>query len=101
MRGEPPNCYAAPDLGFAVLPGYTRRGIASEAARLLLDYVDRERGVKDVLGLFDPVNEASRAVFRKLGFEDRGLHTLKVFGGVRGQVFAKPGMDQNLETYGL
>lgn len=67
-----------------MLPEYTRRGIASEAAQTLLDYVEREQGVKDVLG-----------------FEDRGLHVLKTFGDVKGQVFTKPGMDHNLETYGM
>lgn len=84
-----------------MLPEYTRRGIASEAAQTLLGYVEREQGVKDVLGLFDPVNEASKGVFLKLGFEDRGLHVLKMFGDVKGQVFTKPGMDHNLETYGM
>lgn len=101
MRGEPPNCYTAPDLGFAILPDYMRRGIAIEASKALMEYVEREKGVKDVLGLFDPTNEASQGVFRKLGFEDRGQRVLKVFGGVTGQVFVKPGMDENLEVYGL
>lgn len=101
MRGEEPNCYTAPDLGFAVLPKYMHQGIAVEASRALMEHVEREQGVKDVLGLFDPANEASRGVFRKLGFEDRGTRELKVFGGVKGQVFAKPGMDENLEVYGF
>lgn len=101
MRGEPPNCYGAPDLGFAVLPEFMRRSIATEASMLLLEYVEREKNVKDVLGLFDPANDASRAVFRKLGFEHRGERRLEVFGGVTGAVFAKPGMDENLATYGL
>lgn len=81
-----------------MLPEYTRRSIVSEAAKMLLDYVEREQGVKDVSGLFDSVNEASKGVFRKLGFEDRGLRILEVFGGVSRPVFAKSGMDQDMET---
>ncbi|KAF3761726.1 acyl-CoA N-acyltransferase [Cryphonectria parasitica EP155] len=101
MRGEPPNCYTAPDIGFAILPEYMRRGLATEAAQTLMDYVEREKGVKDVLGLCDPNNEGSKAVFRRLGFEDRGQKVLKIFGGITGQAFAKPGMDQDLGVYGL
>ncbi|KAK3681697.1 including n-acetylases of ribosomal protein [Podospora appendiculata] len=101
MRGEPPNCYTAPDLGFAILPAYMRKGYAKEAAQALLDYVEREQGVEDVVGLFDPKNEASCAVFKSLGFEDRGLRELKVFGGVRGAVWTKPGMAEDLSVYGF
>lgn len=63
MRGTGPNCYKVPDIGFAVLPKHMRRGYATEAARALLDYADRELGVTEVVGLVDPANEASRAVF--------------------------------------
>ncbi|TPX19137.1 uncharacterized protein E0L32_011210 [Thyridium curvatum] len=101
MRGQPPNCYSVPDLGFAVLPEYTKRGIATEASRALLQYVETEKGVKDVLGLFSPDYEASKAVFLRLGFVDRGLHRLKVFGNVLGAVFTKPGMSDDLKIYGL
>ena len=100
-RGTEPNCYGAPDLGFAILPQHTRRGYAREAALALLDYADRELGVRHVLGLFDPANEASEAVFRSIGFEDRGRRVLRVFGGVVGAVWARPGMDPDLSVYGL
>ncbi|KAJ9161043.1 Including n-acetylases of ribosomal protein [Coniochaeta hoffmannii] len=100
-RGEEPNCYAAPDLGFAILPRYMRRGYAKEASEGLLQYAAYELGVKDVLGLHDPNNEGSCAVFRSLGFEDRGLRELKVFGGVIGQVWARQGMSQDLSVYRL
>jgi GNAT superfamily N-acetyltransferase len=101
MRGEEPNCYSAPDLGFAVLPDYMRQKIATEASQALLTYAEKEKGVNDVLGLFNPTNEASKGVFRSLGFEDRGQHALKVFDGVVGAVFAKPGMDEDLKVYGF
>ncbi|EFX05599.1 including n-acetylases of ribosomal protein [Grosmannia clavigera kw1407] len=101
MRGEPPDCFAAPDLGFAILPAYMRRGIATEAAKALMDYVEREKGVKDVLGLCDPKNEGSRATLKRLGFDYRGDMELRVFGGVVGSVWTKPGMEADLAVYGL
>lgn len=101
MRGEEPNCYTVPDVGFAFLPAHMRRGYATEAARALVDYAERELGVTGVLGLLDPANEASRGVFRKLGFVDRGTRVLKVFGGVVGSVWTKPGMADDLAVYGF
>ncbi|KAK0608985.1 hypothetical protein DIS24_g12617 [Lasiodiplodia hormozganensis] len=100
-RGLPPDAYAAPDLGFAILPDYTRKGYAREAAAGLLEWAGRERGVSAVLGLFDPANEASKGVFRSLGFEDRGTRKLRVFGGVEGAVWARSGMEGDLGVYGL
>lgn len=101
MRGEGPDSLTVPDLGFAFLPAHMRKGYATEAARALLEYAERDRGVEAVLGLHDPGNEASRGVFRKLGFEDRGKRVLKMFGGVVGQVWTKPGMADDLGVYGL
>lgn len=101
MRGEPPNCYKVPDLGFAMHSEFTRRGIVCEAAQLLLDYAEREKSVKNVIGLCDPANAASKRVFQKLSFEDRGVKTLRVFGDMKGQVFVKPGMDEDLGLYGF
>ncbi|KAL1627244.1 hypothetical protein SLS56_006483 [Neofusicoccum ribis] len=101
MRGEPPNAYAAPDLGFAILPAATRQGYATEAARGLLAWAEEEKGVRDVLGLFDPANEGSKGVFRRLGFEDRGVRALRVFGGVEGAVWVREGMEGDLGVYGF
>ncbi|KAJ1323042.1 GNAT family N-acetyltransferase [Microdochium nivale] len=81
------TCYAAPDLGFAVLPEYCRQGIAVEASRGVLEWASREAGVDVVLGLHDPANVASRAVLRKLGFADRGTRRLKPFGDQDGMVW--------------
>ncbi|KAM7206465.1 including n-acetylases of ribosomal protein [Naviculisporaceae sp. PSN 640] len=102
LRGEPPNGYTAPDLGFAILPSYMRKGYTKEAALGLLEWAEKERGVKDVLGLHDPGNEASYGVFRSLGFEDRGLRELEMFGpDVVGRVWTRPGMEEDLAVYGL
>lgn len=101
MRGELPNAYGVPDLGFAILPEEMRKGYAREAAEALLAWAEKERGVYDVLGLFDPANEASRGVFRSLGFEDRGVRTLRVFGNVEGAVWVRKGMESDLGVYGI
>ena len=76
-----------------------RKGYTKEACIALLEYAERNLGVKDVVGLHDPKNTASSAVFRSLGFEDRGLNRLWVFGDVIGQVWAKPGMSEDLNEY--
>ncbi|KAK3341693.1 acyl-CoA N-acyltransferase [Lasiosphaeria hispida] len=98
MQGEEPNRYGAPDLGFAILPAYMRRGYTKEACAGLLAYFDDKVGGRfEALGLFNPENVASGAVFRSLGFEDRGIHELRVFGGVKGAVWARPGMSEDLK----
>lgn len=101
MKGDGPNSYAAPDLGFALLSAHMRKGYAKEASQGLIDWYDKEKGVKDVLGLHDPKNTASAAVFRSLGFRDCGLRELKVFGNVIGSVWVKQGMAEDLGIYGL
>lgn len=102
MRGDEPGSYAAPDLGFAILSEYMRQGYSKEAAQALMDYVEREQGVKDVLGLHDPQNQASAAVFKSLGFRDMGLRQLLVFGpDVVGRVWIKEGMSEDVSVYGL
>ncbi|PRP86348.1 hypothetical protein PROFUN_05489 [Planoprotostelium fungivorum] len=65
-----------PDLGFALLSEYTRRGYALEAARALLD---SPRGVlegKRLFGIVKEENTASIGLLKKLGFEDKGYRTL-------------------------
>lgn len=102
MRGDEPGSYTAPDLGFAILSEYMRKGYTKEAAKGLMEYVEREQGVKDILGLHDPANKASAAVFRSLGFVDVGLRQLLVFGpDVVGQVWVKKGMSEDVSVYGL
>ncbi|KAJ1337321.1 [ribosomal protein S5]-alanine N-acetyltransferase [Microdochium nivale] len=90
-RGPPESgSYAAPDLGFAVLPAFCRRGIATEASRALLAWIASglDPGVDFVvLGLHDPANRGSAAVLRGLGFERKGLRKLSAFGGVIGLVW--------------
>lgn len=78
-----------------------RQGYATEAAGSLLRYAKQDLNIDAVLGLFDPANEASKGVFRSLGFQDRDVHTLRVFGGIQGAVWALPDMSQDLSAYGI
>ncbi|KAK4442300.1 including n-acetylases of ribosomal protein [Podospora aff. communis PSN243] len=96
MRGEEPDCYAAPDIGFAMLSEHMRKGYTKEAGLGLMEYLEKERGLKDVFGLCSLGNEVSKAVFRSLGFEDRGERALRVFGGEVSSVWVKKGMSEDL-----
>ena len=101
MQGVAPDRYPAPDVGFAVLPAHMRKGYTREAVLGLLGWLEGERGVKEVFGFTAPGNEASIAVFRSVGFEDRGIVPLRVFGGERSAVWTKKGMSEDLSMYGL
>ncbi|KAK1834970.1 GNAT family protein [Podospora conica] len=103
MRGEEPDRYPAPDLGFAVLPGYMRRGYAKEAGAAVVEWVvSREGGGEEgVFGFCDVGNEASKGVFRSLGFEGRGVHKLRVFGGEESDVWTFGMEGRGVEGFGL
>lgn len=99
MRGEEPNRYPGPDLGFAVLPEYMRRGYAKEAGAAVVEWY-LKRGEGGVFGFCSPTNEGSRGVLRSLGFEGRGVHKLRVFGGEEADVWTF-GMEGAVEGWGL
>ncbi|KAM3420048.1 hypothetical protein BST61_g3358 [Cercospora zeina] len=101
MRGKPPTAFTAPDLGFAILPEETRKGYAREASQALMDHVESALGVPDILGLFDPQNKASEAVFRSLQFQDCGVKNLQEFGGLPVAIWVKAGMSQDVSLYRL
>ncbi|KAK0741517.1 acyl-CoA N-acyltransferase [Schizothecium vesticola] len=100
MRGEEPNRYRAPDLGFAVLPRYVRRGYAKEAGGAVVEwFLERGEG-EGLFGFCSPGNEASRGVLRSLGFKGRGVHKLRVFGGEEADVWTLR-MEGGVEGWGL
>lgn len=88
MRGD----YTAPDIGFALLPAYTKRGYATEAARRIMRHAVEDLGYDGVLGLCAAGNTSSRAALERLGMEDRGVHELKGFGA--SAVYAEKGMKE-------
>jgi RimJ/RimL family protein N-acetyltransferase len=98
-KGDSKDSFTVPDLGFAILPEFNGKGLASEAVKGVLKYGSKEFGVTDVFGFCDPANQASRKVLEKSGLEFRGVQKLACFGGVQGGVFALPYMDQSLEAY--
>lgn len=87
MRGAEPDCYTVPDIGFVTHPNYMRRGYTKEACLAAMEYTTRAYGVQSFLGMTDPHNEPALAVFRSLGFQDHGVHPIKVFSGKPGAVW--------------
>ncbi|KAJ5787627.1 Acyl-CoA N-acyltransferase [Penicillium paradoxum] len=101
MKGEPPNAYLAPDIGYAFLPTHTGKGYATEASLALLEYAKRELGVDSVFGFCGKEDTHSARVLQKIGLEFRGSKKLRVFGGKESAVYALPAMSQDLTVYGL
>jgi RimJ/RimL family protein N-acetyltransferase len=82
----------ATELFVSILPEYQRRGYATEATHVLLEFVKYQFGLTELFAfamLDTPHTEAARAFARKLGFRERGL--AKRFR-LDGLVFATPGM---------
>jgi RimJ/RimL family protein N-acetyltransferase len=79
--GRHPGAPTIPDLGFAIMAKYYGKGYASEAAQGLMNYYHEAKGHTAFAGYTGPSNENSRKLFRRLGFEDRGLWDVTgVFG---------------------
>ncbi len=57
-----------PDLGFAFLNRYRRRGYASESARAVLEHGFDELGLRRIIAMADPDNEPSVRLLQTLGF---------------------------------
>jgi RimJ/RimL family protein N-acetyltransferase len=58
-----------PDIGFAFLQEHWSRGFAFEAACAALDYGFGTLGLKTVLGITSPANQASIRLLEKLGLQ--------------------------------
>lgn len=101
MKGEAPNAYSRPDIGYNIVPEENGKGYATEAAIGLMDYARREFGVEEVFGFCGKNDSRSRHVLEKIGLEFRGDRKLSFFGGADSAVYALPGMDQDLKVYGI
>lgn len=55
------------DIGYALLPGFWSRGYAVEAARATKEYARDVIGLKRLVAIVDPLNEASIRVLEKIG----------------------------------
>lgn len=63
-----------PDLGYAILPAFRGRGVASEAAGLALAHGHDMLALPRILAIVSPHNAASRRVLARLGFRHESMH---------------------------
>ncbi len=61
------------DLGYGFLPPHFGRGYASEAARALLIHARHTLGLRRLLAITSPGNDASHALLLKIGMRCEGL----------------------------
>jgi RimJ/RimL family protein N-acetyltransferase len=64
------------DIGFALLPAFWSKGYAHEAASAVMDVERRALGIKRVVAIVSPDNDASIKVLEKLGFRFERMITL-------------------------
>ncbi len=57
------------DLGYAFLPESQGRGFAREAGEAVLEYANRQLGIRRVLAIVSPENKKSISLLQKLGFK--------------------------------
>lgn len=82
MLGRHPGAPTIPDVGFGLLRAHQGQGYATEAAEGLVKYFEDERGQREFSGFCNPENQASANVFRRLGFEERGVREVRgIVGG--------------------
>lgn len=61
------------EIGYILHPDYWKRGIASEVARLLLNFAFEENGLHRIWASCDPKNIGSQKVLEKVGMTKEGL----------------------------
>ena len=61
----------AAEIGYEVFPEHRGRGYATEAARAMIEWARRERGVRHFLSGIRPDNAPSLRVIEKIGFQRR------------------------------
>lgn len=64
------------DIGYGFLPNYRRKGYASEATKLIIEYVRKKFNQKKVLAFTMPDNTASQKLLKKLNFNYVGLQVI-------------------------
>ena len=78
-----PSAPTIPDVGFGLLPRYHGKGYATEAAEHLMKHFEEEKGLKRICAFCKPDNEGSKAVLKRLKFDERGSR--EVDGVVEGE----------------
>ena len=64
---------AAAEVGYSVVQGYRGRGVATECARAVVSEAFARLQANKVRAYCVPENQASRAVLRRVGFEEDGI----------------------------
>jgi ribosomal-protein-alanine N-acetyltransferase len=77
-----------PDIGFAVLPEYCRKGYAGEAAFAVLAHAREDLGLRRLSAIVSPGNAPSIALIERLGLDFEGMITM-------------PGEDEAICLYGI
>jgi RimJ/RimL family protein N-acetyltransferase len=75
----PPEDVGRAEIGYSVFEPTRNRGLATEAARALLDYA-RDHGADRVFASTSPDNAASQRVIEKLGFVQTGTQIDEIDG---------------------
>lgn len=65
-----------PDIGFAILPGYRREGLAEEAAFAVRDHAIDDLGLETLTAIVSPDNSRSIALIEKLGMTFDSMITM-------------------------
>lgn len=65
-----------PDIGFAFLPWFWSKGYAFESAAAVLHYGRTTLGIRKILAIVSPDNEASIKLLQRLGFSYEGTRRL-------------------------
>jgi RimJ/RimL family protein N-acetyltransferase len=65
-----------PDIGFAFLPTYWNKGYAFESAAAVMNHARNVLGIREVLAITSPDNEASARLLEKIGL--RFVHLTKL-----------------------
>jgi RimJ/RimL family protein N-acetyltransferase len=69
-------------MGWFVLPEYQGKGVATEAARLLISQARANPKVSSIVAYPTVDNTASNAIARKIGMENRGEFDNEGFAGI-------------------
>ena len=55
------------EIGYNLRKDYWGQGLVPEAIHAIIDYVDKEKGIRALIGVFAKENSKSRRVMEKLG----------------------------------
>ena len=76
---EGPQTY---EMGWFVLPQHQGKGVATEAARLIISQARSDPDVRSIHAYPTVINEASNAIARKIGMENMGEFDNEGFAGI-------------------